>query len=193
MAMSKQRLRREHRAMQGHLDLLRGLLLLTELRFNENNAAKKELAITTVEDRETLSALRALLRTEYMPGDAKARMLFDQFREVDLYVTGPIELYFCVAQAMVERYRRFTAQDETLRHPDLDLYLIANAPAFDAVKNLRDWVLHPGYSRRADEAASILWDENREPASDHAYTIVARLFGLFREVVEDLDELSRRI
>ena len=192
MPMSKRRLQREHRAMQRHLGLLRGLILLTELRLSEHDAVKKELGITTVEGREPLYALRTLLQTKYMPGDAKARMLFDEFQEIDLYVTGPLELYYCLAQAMVERYRYLTADDPTLCHPDLDSYLIANAPAFDAVVNLRDWVLHPGYSRQSDKAVSMLWGENGEPVGDHPYTMVARLFQMFSEFMENLDEFARR-
>ena len=192
MPMSKRRLRREHRAMQRHLALLRGLILLTELRFSEHEAVKKELGITTIEGREPISAFRNMLQTKYMPGDTKARMLFDEFQEIDLYVSGPLELYFCLAQAMVERYRHLTAEDPALCHPDLDSYLIANAPAFDAVMNLRDWVLHPGYSRQSNKAVSMLWDENGEPVGDHPYTIVARLFKLFEEVIEKLDEFARR-
>ena len=191
--MSKRRLRREHRAMQRHLALLRGLVLLTELRFSEHDAVTKEFGITTVEGREPIQAFRNLLQTKYMPGDTKARMLFDEFQEIDLYVSGPLELYFCLAQAMVERYRRLTAEDPTLRHPDLDSYLMANAPAFDAVVNLRDWVLHPGYSRQSNKAVSRLWDESGEPVGDHPYTIVARLLKLFGEVSENLNELARRI
>ena len=178
--------------MQRHLGLLRGLIFLTELRLSEHDAVKKELGITTVEGREPLYALRTLLQTKYMPGDAKARMLFDEFQEIDLYVTGPLELYFCLAQAMVERYRYLTADDPILCHPDLDSYLIANAPAFDAVVNLRDWVLHPGYSRQSDKAVSMLWGENGEPVGDHPYTIAARLFQMFGEFMENLDEFARR-
>ena len=106
--------------MQRHLTLLRGLILLTELRLSEHDAVKKELGITTVEGREPLYALRSLLQTKYMPGDTKARILFDEFQEIDLYVTGPLELYFCLAQALVDRYRHLTADDPTLCHPDLD-------------------------------------------------------------------------
>ena len=88
MPMSKQRLRREHRAMQRHLGLLRGLILLTELRLSEHDAVKKELGITTVEGREPLYALRTLLQTKYMPGDAKARMSSMSFRK--LTCTSPV-------------------------------------------------------------------------------------------------------
>ena len=178
--------------MQRHLALLRGLILLTELRLSEHDAVKKELGLTAIEDREQLHALRTLLQTKYMPGDTKARMLFDQIQEIDLYVTGPLELYFCLAQGMVDKYRHLTADDPTLCHPELDSYLIANAPAFDAVVNLRDWILHPGYSRQSDKAVSMLWDENGEPVRDHPYAIVARLFELFGEFMENLDEFARR-
>ena len=192
MPMSKRRLQREHRAMQRHLALLRGLILLTELRFSEHESVKKELGITTIEGSEPLHGLRTLLRNKYMPGGTKARMLFDEFREIDFYVTGPLELYFCLAQAMVERYRRLTAEDPTLCHPKLDRYLTANASAFDAVKNLRDWLLHPGYSRQTDKAASMFWDESGEPIADHPYAISARLFELFGEVAKNLDEFAQR-
>lgn len=191
MPMSKWRLRRELRAMQRHLAMLRGLILLTELRFSEHEAVKQELGITTIEGREPIDTFRNLLQTKYMPGDPKARMLFDQFQEIDLYVSGPLELYFCLAQAMVGRYRHLASEDPTLSHPDLDRFLIANAPAFDAVVNLRDWVLHPGYSRQSDKAASMLWGENGEPVGDHPYTIVVSLFNLFGEVIENLNELTR--
>ena len=176
--------------MQRHLALLRGLILLTELRILEHDAVKKELGITTGEGREQLSALRTLLKTKYMPGDTKARLIYDEFQEIDMYVAGPLELYFCLVQAMVERYQLLASEDPTLSHPDLDRYLISNAPAFDAVMDLRDWVLHPGYSRQTDEAVSRLWGENGEPVADHPYTIAARLFQLLREVVENLDEFA---
>ena len=162
--------------MQRHLALLHGLMLLTELRLDEHDAVQKELGITTVEGQEQLYAFRTLLQTKYMPGDTKARMLFDKFQEIDLYITAPLELSFCMAQAMIERYRHLTADDPTLCHPGLDSYLIANAPAFDAVMNLRDWILHPSYSRQSDKAISMLWTENGEPVEEHPYMIVARLF-----------------
>ncbi len=192
MPLSKRRLRREHRSMQRHLALLRGLILLTELRFSEHDAVTKELDITTFEGREQIQAYRNLLQTKYMSGATKARMLFDEFQEIDLYVSGPLELFFCLAQAMVERYRRLTAEDPTLRHPDLDSYLISNASAFDAVMNLRDWVLHPGRTRQSNKAVSMLWDESGESVGDHPYTIVARLLNLFAEFSENLNELARR-
>ena len=192
MPISRRRLRREYRAMQRHLSLLRGLILLTDLRFREHEAVKKELGIATIEGKESISAFRNLLQTKYMPGDTKARMLFDEFQEIDLYVSGPLELYMCLAQAMVERYRHLSTEDPSLCHPDLDNYLIDNAPAFDAVVNLRDWVLHPGYSRQSNKAATILSGENGEPVGDHPYTIVFRLLKLFGEVTENINELARR-
>ena len=192
MLMPKRRLRRELRAMHRHVAMLRGLVLLTELRLSEHDAVKKELGLTTVESKEPLNALRTLLRTKFMPGDTKARMLFDEFQEIDLYITGPLELFFALAQAMVERYRKLTAEDPTLCHPDLDRYLNANAPAFEAVKNLRDWLIHPGISRRTDEAVSMFWDEDGDPVADHPYTISARLLQLFGEVAEKINGFARR-
>ena len=192
MVLTKRWLRREHRAMQSHLELLRGLLLLIELRISEHDAAKQELGIVDFEDRESLYSLRMLLRYKYMPGETKARMILDEYQEIDMYVTGPLELFFCVAQAMVDRYRLNTEKYSTLTNHGLDQYLITNAPAFDAVKNLRDWLLHPGFSRQTDKAASMFWDDNGELVADHPYAIVVRLVILFEEVVKELDELSRR-
>ena len=65
MPMSKRRLRREQRAMQRHLAMLRGLILLTELRFSEHEAVKKELGIMTIEGRDPIHAFRNLLRGGY--------------------------------------------------------------------------------------------------------------------------------
>ena len=192
MSMSKRRLRREHRAILRHLTLLRGLVLLTELRFKEQDAVLGELGITKLEGKEVLYRSRDLLRTKYMPGDTKARMLFDEFQEIDLYITGPLELFFTLAQAMIEWYRKLTAEDPTLCHPALECYLIANASAFDAVKNLRDWLTHPGISRRTDDAVSMFWDEDGEPVADHPYTISARLLQMFGEVAEKIDGFARR-
>ena len=192
MSMSKRRLQREHRAILRHLALLRGLILLTELRFEEQEAVTEELGITKLEGREVLSRSRDLLQTKYMPGDTKARMLFDEFQEIDLYVTGSLELFFTLAQAVIEWYRKLTAEDPTLCHPDLERYLIGNAPAFDAVKNLRDWLTHPGISRRTDDAVSMFWDEDGEPVADHPYIIAARLLQMFGEVAGKIDGLARR-
>ena len=190
--MSKRRLRREYRAILRHLALLRGLILLTEFRLEERDTARKDLGITILEGTETLSTFRTFLRTKYMPGDTKARMLLDEFQEIDLYVTGPFELFFALAQAMVERYWKLTAEDPTLCHPDLDSYLIANARAFDAVKNLRDWLLHPGHSRQTDKAVSMFWDKDGNPVTEHPYAISFRLLQLFGEVADKINGFAGR-
>ena len=192
MSMSKRRLRREHRAILRHLDLLRGLILLTELRLEEQDTVMMELGITRLEGRETLSTFRTSLRTKSMPGDIKARMLFDEFQEIDLYITAPLELFFALAQAMVERYRKLTNEDPTLCHPELESYLIANARAFDAVKNLRDWLLHPSHSRQTDMAASMFWDNDGNPVAEHPYAISARLLQLFEEFANKINGFARR-
>ena len=174
MSVSKRRLRREHRALLRHPALLCGLILLTELGLEEQDATEGELGITNLEGRETLSAFRNLLQTKYTPKDTKARMLFDEFQEIDLYVTGPFKLFFTLAQAMVERYWKLKAKDPTLCHPDFDRCLITDAPGFDAVKNLRDWLTHPGISRRTDEAVSTFWDEDVNTVRPDTVPISAR-------------------
>ena len=192
MPLTKRRLRRERAAMLRHLAMMRVLILLTEFRFTEQGEVKKELGITELEGREQLFKLRTLLRDKYIPGSTKARMLFDEWQEIDMYVTGPFELHFCLAQAMVDQYQKLISEDPVMHHPELDRFLVSNSRTLDAVADLRDWVLHPGIQRQTDKAVSRLWDEKSNPAGDHPIRVSAKLFQLFEEFVENLDELIQR-
>ena len=96
------------------------------------------------------------------------------------------------AKGVLPVYRQLTAEDPTLAHAELDRYRIANSPAFDAVKNLRDWLLHPGYSRQTDKATSMFWDENGEPVADRPESISVRLLQFFGEVAGKVDEFARQ-
>ena len=35
-----------------------------------------------------------------MPEQTKARMIFDELQEIDLYITAPFELFLTIAQSM---------------------------------------------------------------------------------------------
>ena len=144
------------------------------------------------ETRWQMDPVQAKLKAEYMPGHTKARMLFDEFDGIDLYIAGPLDMFFCLADALVDRYQLLAREEPTLCHPGFERYLSANRPAFDAVHNLRDWVIHPGYSRQPGKAESAFWNERGEPVADHPYTITVRLLQLFAEVINKLDESTRR-
>ena len=180
--------------MQRHLAMLNGLILLYELRLTELDAVQRELGDLPIENesRWQVKPVLAKLKAEFMPGHTKARMLFDEFSEIDLYVAGPLDLFFCLADAMVDRYKLLAREEPALCHQGLERYLSANRPAFDAVHNLRDWVIHPGYSRQPQKAESEFWNDRGELVADHPYAIAARLLQLFGEVVNKLNESTRR-
>ena len=69
------------------------------------------------------------------------RMLWDENREIDLYTWGPLQLFFCVAWAFLDKYRYLSAQHPNLVFADLDRYIEENRAGLDATRDLRDWVL----------------------------------------------------
>ena len=150
-------LRREHAALQSHYVLMQGLALISDMRIRKYldllaiQRAKKQT------EEEEMQAIRQAIRQEASI-DPKARMLFDENRELDLYAWGPLQLFFCVAWAFVDRYRYLTNQyPEDLVLAELDLYIEENRAGLHAIKRLRDWVLHPGARRRPDDAMTKLF------------------------------------
>ena len=178
--------------MLKHLHLLRGLGILCVLRAEEDREVLQELGIKSGDTEAEVMAIRKQLRLKYMKGGPKARMLFDEFREIDMYTGGPIILFLCIAQAMVKRYQYLKNAYPDIGLPALDRYLIDNKGIFDAVQNLRDWVLHPGNSRREEHAVETLLQQKNGQITENPLTIVVGLDWLFQQLLEKIDEHSRR-
>ena len=184
--MNKRQMRREYRAFLGHYDTLHGLVVLADVRIRQLEEALNYLGIVRIETSEQANAVRDRIQSEHMKGEPRARMLWDVPEEIDLYVWAPLELFFCSAQAMIERYQYLKAAHPDIAYPSLDNYINDNRAAFDAVTNLRDWVIHPGYSRKADDAVGDLFREYEKQNAGHPYQMVGQLLDLYRRFLEQL-------
>ena len=194
--ISKKQLRKEHAVMLRRYHLFRGLAILSDLRIREYVEVMQELGLKKTETQDDLMAVRELVSLKYMNNGPKARMLLDAYREIDIYIWGPLELCFCAAHVIVERYNRLKKQYPVIALPDLDNYLIDNQAAFEAVKQLRDWALHPGYFRVASDAMKIFdqrdgYRHYGNLTAKHPSEILFRLFGLFQQLLDSIHEHAR--
>ena len=97
-------LKREQAAMLSHYELMHGLALISNLRLRKYlGLIEAQRAKKTVEE-DPLDTLRKAMRQEASI-KPKARMLWDENREIDLYTWGPLQLFFCVAWAFLDKYR----------------------------------------------------------------------------------------
>ena len=183
-------LRKEHAAMRSHYALMRGLALISDIRIRpyldliEDQRAKKQTEDVAL--REIRQAIRQKASI-----DPKARMLLDADREVDLYAWGPIQLFFCVALAYLDRYRYLRDHDPELVFADLDRYIEENRDGLDATRKLRDWVLHPGGRRRPDDAMVMLFSVRDGWRNAYPLELVNRIVELAREFLEQLGGQAR--
>ena len=121
----------------------------------------------------------------------KARIFWDTDREVDLYAWGPFQLFFCVACAVIDRYRYLKRLHPELAFSDLDHYLKENHAGLDATRKLRNWVLHPGYARRPDDAMEMLFAAGGAPGNTYPQEMVNRLVDLVSGFLEHLSDHVR--
>ena len=95
-------LKREQAAMLAHYELMHGLALISNLRLRKYlGLIEAQRAKKTVEE-DPLETLRKAMRQEASI-KPKARMLWDDNREIDLYTWGPLQLFFCVAWAFLDK------------------------------------------------------------------------------------------
>ena len=186
--MNKKQLRREFRAFLGHHYTLCGLDVMARIRVRQFLEALREARDEHSATDDQIQAVRARILSEHMNGAVKARMAWDVPKEIDTYVWGPIELFFCSAQAMIDRYEQLKAEHPELAFRRLDDYISENKSIFDSVGNLRDWVTHPGYSRNAHEALAEISREYDERGVGPFYEIVRRLIDLYRQFLERFSE-----
>ena len=189
--IGKRQLRRELRALRGHCEMLNGLVILFDLRMREYSDALETLVISVVETEEQATAVARFIRTKYMKNNTKARTSFDELKEISLYMSGPLQLFFCAAQAVVERYHRLKRTNPKLTHPPLEKYLLENEAAFGAVQNLRDWVSHPGHSRDPDNAMETLFAFDEDKTHEHPYRLALQSLRLFEQFLEKLDHNAK--
>ena len=173
--------------MLSHYELMRGLAVISELRLKRYlDLLEDQRARNRTED-ESLRAVRQAVREEASV-EPKARMLFDADRELDLYAWGPLQLFFCVALAYLDRYRYLRARNAELAFPELDRYIAENQDGLDATRTLRDWVLHPGARRRPDDAMTTLFSVRDGWRTAYPLELVNRLVPLAGRFLERLRE-----
>ena len=183
-------LRKEHAAMLSHYALMRGLVIISDIRLGKYfNLVEDQRAKEQTED-EALRAIRQAIREEASL-DPKARMLFDVDRELDLYAWGPMQLFFCVACAYLDRYQYLRDQHPNLAFADLDRYIEENSAGLNAIKELRDWVLHPGTSRLPDKAMVMLFSVQDGWSTAYPLKMVYRLLDLAAKFLEMLGGQTR--
>ena len=159
--------------------MLGGLATFAMIRMNVYVEALEKLGADTPETQEKTNAIRQYILSQHIKTGPMSRMLFDQYTEIDLYSAAPSELFFCAAQAFVDQYQSLKTQHHILSFPELDSYIKDNQESFDAVADLRNWVLHPGYRRNPDDAMKVLFSEQTKTHSGGPYEIMRRLLELY--------------
>ena len=176
--------------MLSHYVLMHGLYLIWHSRFGMYLDLVEDQRAKNAPVDEAMHALRQAIRQEASI-DPKARMLLDADREIDLYAWGPMQLFFCVAWAYLDRYRYLRDQDPSLVYSDLDRYIEENSAGLDAIKKLRDWVLHPGGLRRPDDAMKMLFSVRDGMKTAYPLEMMNRLVVLAAKFLEQLSGQAR--
>ena len=171
--------------MLSHYELMRGLAVISELRLRKYLELLEDQRARDRTADEALRAVRQAIREEASV-EPKARMLFDADRELDLYAWGPLQLFFCVAWAYLDRYRYLRNRHPELAFPDLDRYIAENRAGLDATRTLRNWVLHPGARRRPDDAMTTLFSVRDGWRTAYPLDLVNRLVPLAGRFLEQL-------
>lgn len=183
-------LKREQAAMLSHYELMRGLALISNLRLQKYLGLIKAQRAKKTAEEDPMDALRQAVRQEASI-KPKTRMLLDANREIDLYTWGPMQLFFCVARAFLDRYRYLRDQHPNLVSADLDRYIEENSAGLNAARNLRDWVLHPGSSRQPDSAMEKIFSAGGAPGNAYPLEMVHRLVNMSAKFLEQLGEQAR--
>ena len=192
MPLTSAQLEREHRALSRHLHLMSGLLLLLEFRTTEYDSIKSDLRSAGNDKQTQMAESLELLKDKYIPSNKKARMYLDTLRQSSIYLTGPLELYFCLANSMIYRINGIQKVDPSLRHSELERFIMQNAKALEAVKDLRDWILHPDIAHRTESAVLRIQETEGKSNPVLPYETAARLFQLLKEFVEIIHEARKR-
>ena len=176
--------------MLSHYELMRGLALISQMRqvrYLDLLGEQRSKGRTTD---EALRAVRQATREE-MSIKPKGRVFFDADRELDLHAWGPMQLFFCVAWAFLDRYRYLRNRHPDLECDDLDRYIEENRAGLDAARTVRNWVLHPGIRRRPDDAMVKLFSVRDGWRTAYPVDIVNRLVELAGMFLEQLHERAR--
>lgn len=179
------RISKEFIAIHSHYRMLRGLAFISGLRVRMFIDAIEAHRLDPMDLDDQVRAIRQTVR-EVASVDPKARMALDLNREIDLYVWGPMQLFFCVAYAFVERYRLLKREYPNLGILDLDRYIQENRAGFEAIEKLRNWVLHPGYSRKPDDAMEMLFAAGGPQGNAYPQEMMNRLLLLIERFLERL-------
>ena len=173
--------------MLSHYELMRGLALISQIRQARYvNLIGEERSKGRTGD-EVLRAVRQATREE-ISIKPKGRVFFDAERELDLYAWGPMQLFFCVAWAFLDRYRYLRDRHPDLVCDDLDRYIEENRAGLDATRTVRNWVLHPGIRRHPDDAMAMLFSVRDGWRTAYPVNIVNRLVELAGTFLEQLRE-----
>ena len=183
----KKELRREHAAMLSHFELMHGLAVISNARIRRFIEAVQDQRDKGTSDEDMLDVVRkAVCHSESI--ELKARMLWDANREVDLFVWGPMQLFFCLATAFLRRYGYLKTRYPDVVLEDLERYIEDNRAGLEAAETLRNWVLHPGHNRRPDDAMEELFAAGGPPGNAYPQEMVNRLLDLaarYSEVLGD--------
>ena len=173
--------------MLSHYELMCGLALISEIRLVRYLDLLGDQRSQGRTGDEALRAARQTTREE-LAIKPKARVFFDADWELDLHAWGPMQLFFCVAWAFLDRYRYLRGQQPDLVYDDLDRYIEENRAGLNATRKVRDWVLHPGIRRRPDDAMVMLFSVRDGWQTAYPVDIVNRLVELAEKFLEQLRE-----
>ena len=171
--------------MLRHYMLMRGLSVISDIRVRKYLDVVEDQRGKGRTDDELLRAIRQAIREEASI-DPKARMLFDEEKELDLYAWGPMQLFFCVAWAYLDRYRFLRREYPDLVFADLDRYVDENSTVLNAIRELRNWILHPGIRRHPDDAMVTLFTVRDGWRTAYPLEMMYRLVDLAGKFVADL-------
>ena len=85
----------------------------------------------------------------------------------------PWEIYMCLLYAEIENYQSISQDETQLVYPPLEVYLAANTPVVQSLKEVRDTLLHPLRQNNYDQALLQFMDSAKLTSPDFRIALVS--------------------